>query len=787
MSFLLRIPLLAILLIAAPILAQTLPGHSFHGEAFDDGPRQAAYLMTGTGNVQFKADTTNEQVQIFINQGVGQLHGFWYFEAERSFRQAAALDPACAIAYWGMALANTNNEKRALLFIAEAVKRKDHADARQKLYIEAYESYLKSGPANKKTRGPQYAAALEQIAQRYPDDIEARAFLGLQLWQNSRDGNPIQSNLAVDALLKQVLAVEPLHPCHHYLIHMWDSAKPDMALPSAARCGQGSPAIAHMWHMPGHIYSKLKRYDDAVYQQEASTRVDHAHMMRDRILPDQIHNFAHNNEWLIRNLNNLGQVRHALDLATNMIELPRHPRYNDYTRRGSASYGRHRLFETLARFELWPQLLTLADTAYLEPTDVAAEQARRRRYIGRAALALGDTAKTKSQIAALEKLLAEQKDKPQPKNKRPNSESKSSEPKTSDSTISDSKAPTPDTGGGTLVPPSQTPAPATATAGEKPEPPARTQIEQALNELRGLIALSKGDAKAALADLRKAGDAVDPMFIYDLEFQTGQARTAEDNARRHLKTHGNEVQPQARFVELLWKMNKKSEAAKAFEDLRKMSVGVDSLTYPPFARLAPIAAELKLPADWRIARAPSTNVGDRPSLDALGPYRYSPYAAPDFHLRGPAGLEKTLADYRGKPLILIFFLGGKCLHCMQQLQAFIPAIEKFEKAGFNVAAISTDDMEGIEKLGRDFPDGHYPMTLLSDRSMAAFKSFRCYDDFEKLPLHGTFVIDAAGKVRWQDISFDPFMDPAFVLKEAQRLLNHDRVKEQTPNLITATH
>ena len=45
-----------------------------------------------------------------------------------------------------------------------------------------------------------------------------------------------------------------------------------------------------MWHMPGHILSRLKRYHDAAWQQEASARVDHAHMMRDRVMPDRIHN-----------------------------------------------------------------------------------------------------------------------------------------------------------------------------------------------------------------------------------------------------------------------------------------------------------------------------------------------------------------------------------------------------------------------------------------------------------------------------------------------------------------
>ena len=73
-------------------LAEILQGHSFHGEAFNEGPRQKAYLMGGTGNVRFDVTTESELAQKFINQGVGQLHGFWDLEAERSFRQAAALD-----------------------------------------------------------------------------------------------------------------------------------------------------------------------------------------------------------------------------------------------------------------------------------------------------------------------------------------------------------------------------------------------------------------------------------------------------------------------------------------------------------------------------------------------------------------------------------------------------------------------------------------------------------------------------------------------------------------------
>src|ERR1043165_5141599 len=114
-----------------------LPGHSYHGEIFDEGPRQKAYLMTGTGNVRFPITTRSAQAQKFFEQGVGQLHGFWYFEAERSFRQVTLLDPDCAMAYWGMAMANWENEQRAAAFIKNARPLLRNTSRREQLYIES--------------------------------------------------------------------------------------------------------------------------------------------------------------------------------------------------------------------------------------------------------------------------------------------------------------------------------------------------------------------------------------------------------------------------------------------------------------------------------------------------------------------------------------------------------------------------------------------------------------------------------------------------------------------------
>src|SRR5512142_526945 len=60
------------------------PGHSAHGEAFNEGPRQRAYLMKGIFRVHFPVTTKSSLAQKYFEQGVVQLHGFWYFEAERS-------------------------------------------------------------------------------------------------------------------------------------------------------------------------------------------------------------------------------------------------------------------------------------------------------------------------------------------------------------------------------------------------------------------------------------------------------------------------------------------------------------------------------------------------------------------------------------------------------------------------------------------------------------------------------------------------------------------------------
>ena len=730
-------------------------GHSFHGEVFNEGPRQAAYLMEGVGNIKFDITAANEEAKSFFRQGVAQLHGFWYFESERSFRQCAVLDPDCAMAYWGMAMSNRSNADRAKGFIKEAIERKKKASSREQKYIDAFSDYINAKTdtsEEKEKRAEKYLSSLDGILIDNPDDIECKAFICEFFWSARRDGLSIQYSV-VDAMIQDILDQEPLHPAHHYRIHLWDTKKAEKALESAARCGMAAPSIAHMWHMPGHIYSRLKRYHDAVYQQEASARVDHAHMMKDMILPDQIHNFAHNNEWCIRNMVHIGRVNDAIDLSCNMIEMPLHPKYNKISKFGSYKYGRQRLLDVLRTYQLHEQIVAFADTPYLQKTDDETEDLKTDRYVASAYAMVGktDTAKEiRDRIQAdLAKVKAEQK------KAGDEAEAKAKEDKKDEKAIKKARS-----------------------EAEKKLGSRIRDFEKAIQEIDGRLAVKEGKFEEALELFKKSGSVpVEEQVVWMLE--SGKKDEAVKKITDHVRTNKNEVRPMAAKVEILHAAGKVDDAKKAFEDLRKLSSTID-LDVPAFARLSSIAKEFGMTENWTQQQELAADLGARPPLDALGPFRWRPVTAANWALNDAEGKVRSLADYKGKPVVVIFYLGAGCLHCAEQLQKFAPKASEFQEAGYELIAISSDKQEVLHMAYKDL-DNKFEFPLVADSRLDVFKAYRCYDDFEKQALHGTFLIDADGKIRWQDISYEPFMDPDFVLGEAKRLLGQDSWKSKTQN------
>ncbi|GIS61998.1 MAG: hypothetical protein CM1200mP2_42230 [Planctomycetaceae bacterium] len=105
----------------------------------------------------------------------------------------------------------------------------------------------------------------------------------------------------------------------------------------------------------------------------------------------------------------MGRASEAVSLAKNMLELPRHPKYNTMKKSGSTRYGRMRLFQALNTYEMWDEMISLAGTSYLEPTDDFNEQVKRERHLGRAYFRSGKTKKGKELLASLEKRLSDQR------------------------------------------------------------------------------------------------------------------------------------------------------------------------------------------------------------------------------------------------------------------------------------------------------------------------------------------------------------------------------------------
>lgn len=737
-----------------------MPGHSMLGESFDEGPRRAASLLGTTGRVTFPISTRLPLVQQFFNQGIGQLHGFWYFEAERSFRQAAKLDSDCAMAYFGMALANVNNDARAKGFIAEAVKRKDKASERERKYIDALDAWYKAGTANEKekaTRAKNFVEAIEQMLYQFPDDLEAKAWLCLVIWQNRSDLG-MSGNLAIDALMNDVLAVNPYHPVHHYRVHLWDNDKARNAVNSAERCGVSAPGIAHMWHMSGHTYSELHQYFDAAWHQEASTRTDHAYLMRDGIFPDRIHNFAHNNEWLVKNLQFLGRVNDAIALAKNTIDLPRHPKLNSFPGGKSAHFGRLRLFQIYSQFEMWDQLIADAQTSRLGPTTDDAEQVKYFRHLGRACFRQNDVENGRRQLAILE---------------RRHSRLKQESDRAVDEAVAKARFEGVD-------------AKEIETRKNQALRPTADKIktlERAVDELQGYILLSESKPGEAFVRLEKAGD-VDEAFLADVEVLAGKPDAAIKRLRDWVGRSPNQTRPLAVLVEMLHRQQKKDEARQVFETLREISGAVD-LDVPAFARLRTVADEFGFAGDWRKPKPVARNAAELPDPSTLGPFLWQPGSASDWSLPDANAAPHALADYRGRPVILIFYLGHGCLHCVEQLKAFIPRNKDFGEAGVSLVAISSESVLNLKQSQEKYSDsGEFPFLLVSDESLETFKRYQAYDDFESSPLHGTILIDGAGKIRWHDTGAEPFMNVDFLLAESQRLLNPERmVLPKEPELL----
>ena len=345
-------------------------------------------ILPGMGTTNMPVTTTSDEARRFFNQGVSQMHSFWFVESERSFLQAAALDPDMAMAYWGIsvsaagdyrpafqlirdpydggrgpapgttapdAIQRTSNgaaidgPTRAREAIARATALGAKATPRERLYIAAESARRASGDAA-------HIAGLRALVAAYPEDLEAKSILGLALLDGYDPVTKAPRTHTVEGvtLLHSVIDKDDNHfGAHHYLIHGWEgSTTPERAWPSCRRYPEMVTNIPHALHMPGHIYAQSGRIDEAVTSFSNAAANELTWIEKDVLYP--VGHYGHNVHFLVHSLNLAGRFRESMTRVRQMMDFKETPR--ERTGNGQRTpyrQGYYGLVKTLVRFERW--------------------------------------------------------------------------------------------------------------------------------------------------------------------------------------------------------------------------------------------------------------------------------------------------------------------------------------------------------------------------------------------------------------------------------------------------
>jgi len=277
-------------------LAQTqAPSHQHYKEdekANQPSPTgQLAPRLQNLGPHTFPVTTFSRDAQLFMSQGLNLAYGFNHAEAGRSFREAARLDPDCAMAYWGQALVlgpNINavmdaaNEAPAYELVQKAVSLKSKASAREQAYIDALAKRYTGKAEDRAAADKAYADAMRGVAKAFPEDLDAQAIyaesiMDLRPWGYwMPDGEPYEGTKEIVSTIESVLERNPNHPLAlHLYIHLMEPTEtPEKAEVASDRLLALMPGAGHMVHMPSHIYQRIGRYADAAKSNELAVMAD---------------------------------------------------------------------------------------------------------------------------------------------------------------------------------------------------------------------------------------------------------------------------------------------------------------------------------------------------------------------------------------------------------------------------------------------------------------------------------------------------------------------------------
>jgi tetratricopeptide (TPR) repeat protein len=264
-------------------------GQHEHSQAQSEVP---ARLFAGLGNLHHPIATTVPEAQRYFDQGLTLDYAFNHEEAARSFKRAAELDPKAPMPLWGVALAvgpnynadvDPERERQAFEAIQKAKVLAASGPENERAFIDALATRYSNDPhADLKKLAANYAHAMRELSNRYPDDLDAatiyaESMMDLHPWALwNLDGTPAEGTNEILAVLSSVLARDPYHiGANHYYIHAVEaSPHPEWGLACAERLAGLVPAGGHLVHMPSHIYARVGDYPGAVKSNQEAAAAD---------------------------------------------------------------------------------------------------------------------------------------------------------------------------------------------------------------------------------------------------------------------------------------------------------------------------------------------------------------------------------------------------------------------------------------------------------------------------------------------------------------------------------
>jgi hypothetical protein len=264
--------------------------------AHDDDLKQVAGRPPEQlGKVSFPT-SCDPKAQAQFERGVALLHSFWFPEGRKAFLEVLDADPSCSIAYWGIGvnrLLNPFGGQPAEKVLLEGQAAVDQALAtpaktqRERDYVAAIAAVYTHDRAPWRERVLRYEKAMEQLAQRYPEDKEAAIFhaLALNVASDLNDKTYVRQ-LKAASILEPIFAAQPGHPgVAHYLIHSYDYPPiATMGLPAARKYAAIAPSAGHALHMPSHIFSRVGAWEDSIETNRRSEEVARKNNTPDEIL-----------------------------------------------------------------------------------------------------------------------------------------------------------------------------------------------------------------------------------------------------------------------------------------------------------------------------------------------------------------------------------------------------------------------------------------------------------------------------------------------------------------------